>query len=89
MPSVQLLPAMQSKANLFLLQAKKAISYAESDNDDDEDAFDPAGISTKKKTMRNKRVVEDDDEEDEFIGTLDGAADDDGGYTEILVKILY
>lgn len=69
----------------FFLQAKKAISYAESS--DDEDAFDPAGISTRKKAMRAKRVVEDDDdEEDTFIGGLDGAADDDGKHTQYLSK---
>ncbi|PMD12460.1 DNA mismatch repair protein Msh6 [Hyaloscypha hepaticicola] len=57
-------------------KAKKVVSYAESD-EDDEDAFDPAGINTqKRKLQRKSRVVEDDDE-DVFVGGLDGAADDD------------
>ena len=60
-------------------KAKKVVSYAESD-EDDEDAFDPAGINTqKRKLQRKSRVVEDDDEEDVFVGGLDGAADDDDG----------
>jgi DNA mismatch repair protein MSH6 len=58
------------------LQAKKAISYAES-SDDDEDAFDPAGISAKNRKARKPVVANDEDEEDVFIGVLDGA-DDDG-----------
>jgi DNA mismatch repair protein MSH6 len=69
---------MQQKAD-FSLQAKKAISYAESS--DDEDAFDPAGISTKRRAVRAKRIVEDDDDQDTFIGGLDGADDDDGKHT--------
>jgi DNA mismatch repair protein MSH6 len=57
-------------------QAKKPISYAESD--DEEDAFDPAGISTQRRKVQRKVVVEDDDDDDDaFIGGLDGA-DDDG-----------
>lgn len=60
-------------------KAKKVVSYAESD-EDDEDAFDPAGINTqKRKLQRKSRVVEDDDDEDVFVGGLDGAADDDDG----------
>jgi DNA mismatch repair protein MSH6 len=69
---------MELLADLSPLQAKKPISYAESD-DDDEDAFDPAGILTNKRKGRGKPVVEDDDEEDVFVGGLDGAADDDDG----------
>ncbi len=62
-------------------QAKKVVSYAESDDEDDEDAFDPAGINTqKRKAQRKSKVVEDDDDEDDtFVGGLDGAADDDDG----------
>jgi len=61
-------------------KAKKVVSYAESDDEDDEDAFDPAGINTqKRKLQRKSRVVEDDDDEDVFVGGLDGAADDDDG----------
>jgi DNA mismatch repair protein MSH6 len=70
---------MEISANLSPLQAKKPISYAESD-DDDEDAFDPAGILTNKRKGRGKPVIEDDDDEDDvFVGGLDGAADDDDG----------
>jgi DNA mismatch repair protein MSH6 len=60
-------------------QAKKVVSYAESDDEDDEDAFDPAGINTqKRKLQRKSKVVEsEDDDDDAFIGGLDGAADDD------------
>ena len=59
-------------------KAKKVVSYAESDGDDDEDAFDPAGISSKRRKSRLSKVVEsDDDTEDVFIGGLD-EADDDG-----------
>jgi DNA mismatch repair protein MSH6 len=62
-------------------QAKKVVSYAESDDEDDEDAFDPAGINTqKRKLQRKSKVVEsEDDDEDAFVGGLDGAADDDDG----------
>lgn len=62
-------------------QAKKVVSYAESDDEDDEDAFDPAGINTQKRKLHRKaKVVEsEDDDEDVFIGGLDGAADDDDG----------
>jgi DNA mismatch repair protein MSH6 len=59
-------------------KAKKVVSYAESDDESDEDAFDPAGIKPKKRRTQ-KKVVEDDDEEDVFVGGLDGAADDDDG----------
>ncbi|KIN02401.1 hypothetical protein OIDMADRAFT_162578 [Oidiodendron maius Zn] len=53
----------------------KAISYAES-SDDDDDAFDPAGINKNRRTQR-KRVVEDDEDGDDFImGDQDGAEDD-------------
>jgi hypothetical protein len=68
--------AADSNSYFSILQAKKAISYAESS--DDEDAFDPADVSTKKRAMRVKRSVDDDDEEDVFVAGLDGAADDDG-----------
>lgn len=62
-------------------QAKKVVSYAESDDEDDEDAFDPAGINTQKRKLqrRSKVVEDDDDDEDVFIGGLDGVADDDDG----------
>jgi DNA mismatch repair protein MSH6 len=61
-------------------KAKKVVSYAESDDEDDEDAFDPAGINTqKRKLQRKSRAVEEDDEEDAFVGGLDGAAEDDDG----------
>ena len=62
-------------------QAKKVVSYAESDDEDDEDAFDPAGINTqKRKLQRKSKVVEsEDDDEDVFVGGLDGAEDDDDG----------
>jgi hypothetical protein len=61
-------------------KAKKVVSYAESDGEDDEDAFDPAGINTQRRKLQRKpKVVDDDDEEDAFIGDLDGAADDDDG----------
>jgi DNA mismatch repair protein MSH6 len=62
-------------------QAKKVVSYAESDDEDDEDAFDPAGINTQKRKLHRKaKVVEsEDDDEDVFISGLDGAADDDDG----------
>lgn len=61
------------------LQAKKIVSYAESDGDDDEDAFDPAGISTQRRKSKLSKVVdESDDAEDTFIGEVDDAADDDG-----------
>jgi len=62
-------------------QAKKVASYAESDDEDDEDAFDPAGINTQKRKLqrRSKAVEENDDDEDAFIGGFDGAADDDDG----------
>lgn len=55
------------------------MSYAESDGDDDEDAFDPVGISTQRRKSRLSKVVdESDDAEDTFVGELDGALDDDG-----------
>jgi DNA mismatch repair protein MSH6 len=62
-------------------QAKKVVSYAESDSEDDDDAFDPAGINNqKRRAQRKSKVVDDDDDEDDaFIGGLDGAADDDDG----------
>lgn len=52
------------------------MSYAESD--DDEDAFDPAGISTQRKRIRKPLIADDEDEEEEFVGGVDGAADEDG-----------
>jgi DNA mismatch repair protein MSH6 len=58
-------------------KAKKVVSYAESEDDDDEDAFDPAGISTKRQRAR-KPVIADDDDEDDFAANLDGAVDEDG-----------
>lgn len=66
-------------------QAKKVVSYAESDDEDDEDAFDPAGINTqKRKLQRKSKVVEsEDDDEDVFIAGLDGAVDDDDGKKKI------
>ena len=63
-------------ALLTLIQAKKVISYAESDEDED-DAFDPAGVNMQKRKQRKPVVEDDDDEGDVFIGGLDGA-DDDG-----------
>lgn len=58
-------------------QAKKVVSYAESD-DDEEDILDPVGVSTQRRKAQRKTLVEDDDDdEDVFIGGLDGA-DDDG-----------
>ncbi|TVY81493.1 DNA mismatch repair protein msh6 [Lachnellula suecica] len=65
-------------------KAKKVVSYAESD-DDDEDAFDPAGISTQRQRKRKPIIEEDEDEEDAFIGGLDGAADDDDEMDDFLV----
>jgi DNA mismatch repair protein MSH6 len=67
-------------------QAKKVVSYAESDDEDDEDAFDPAGINTqKRKLQRRSKVVEsEDDDEDAFIAGLDGAADDDDGKISLI-----
>lgn len=58
-------------------KAKKVVSYAESDDESDEDAFDPAGIKPKKRSGLRKVVEDDDDDEDVFVGGLDGAADDD------------
>ena len=67
-------------------KVKKVVSYAESDDEDDEDAFDPAGInSQKRKLQRKSKVVEDDDDdEDVFIGDLDGAVDDDDGRISLI-----
>jgi DNA mismatch repair protein MSH6 len=65
--------------NVLLPQAKKPISYAESDDEDD----DPVCISTNKRKAKTAQVVEDDDDEDTFIGGLDGAADDDDGKRRI------
>jgi len=66
-------------------QAKKVVSYAESDDEDDEDAFDPAGINTqKRKLQRKSKVVESEDDEDAFVGGLDGAVDDDDGMNRSL-----
>jgi DNA mismatch repair protein MSH6 len=59
-------------------KAKKVVSYAETDDEDDEDAFDPAGINSRRRAPRKIKDVET-DEEDTFIGELDGAADDDDG----------
>ncbi|KAH6720735.1 muts domain V-domain-containing protein [Leptodontidium sp. 2 PMI_412] len=58
-------------------KAKKVVSYAESDDEDDEDAYDPAGINTKRRAVPKTKIEEDDEDEDVFIGGLDGAADDD------------
>jgi DNA mismatch repair protein MSH6 len=58
------------------IKAKKVVSYAESDGDDDEDAFDPAGISSKRRKRRPK--TGDDEDSDVFVGDVDGAVDDDG-----------
>jgi DNA mismatch repair protein MSH6 len=73
-----------AQANKWFHQAKKVVSYAESADEGDEDAFDPAGISTQRRTKgRRRQVIEDEDDEDDefdaFVGGLDGAAEDDGG----------
>lgn len=70
------------------MQAKqKAVSYAESS--DDEDAFDPAGISAKNRRVQRKRVVEDDEDEDDFVmGGDDGAGDDDGWPPSMIYETL-
>ncbi|TVY28791.1 DNA mismatch repair protein, partial [Lachnellula hyalina] len=65
-------------------KAKKVVSYAESD-DDDEDAFDPAGISTQRKRMRKPIIADDEDEEDEFVGGMDGAIDEDEEMDDFIV----
>lgn len=63
----------------------KAISYAESSSDDDEDAFDPAGINKNRRTQR-KRVVENDEDGDDFVmGDQDGAVDDDDDMDDFIV----
>jgi DNA mismatch repair protein MSH6 len=53
------------------------VSYAETDDEDDEDAFDPAGIKPKRRAPR-KAIAEESEEEDVFVGGLDGVDDDDG-----------
>jgi DNA mismatch repair protein MSH6 len=56
------------------------VSYAESDDEDDEDAFDPVGIKTRRRRLQQKsKITDDEDDEDVFVGGLDGAADDDDG----------
>ena len=65
---------------MYFPQAKeKVVNYAESDDEDDEDAFDPAGISTRRSRGRKPVVADDDDEDDAFVGGLDDAADEDDG----------
>lgn len=60
-------------------QAKKVVSYAESDdNDDEEDVFDPAASISKKRRASQKPKVEESDE-DVFVGGMDGAIDEDDG----------
>lgn len=54
-------------------QAKKAVSYAESE--DDEGAAFEATLRSRKRRVPKIEVS---DVEDEFVGGLDGAIDDDG-----------
>jgi DNA mismatch repair protein MSH6 len=64
------------------LQAKKAISYVEPSDDDDEDAVGPLKASKQRRINKHRKVIFDDDDDDDddadfpFIG-LDGAADED------------
>jgi len=64
------------------LQTKKAISYAEPSDDEDEDVVGPAKASKHRRTSKQHKVIFDDDEDDNedadfpFIG-LDGAIDED------------
>ena len=67
---------MKNKSNF--VQAKKVVSYAESDDDDEDDAFDPAGIKSKPRRTTKPTIPDDTDEEDTFIGGMDEAADEDG-----------
>jgi DNA mismatch repair protein MSH6 len=52
------------------------VSYAESDDEDDEDAFDPAGIKTQRRRLLQKsKILDDEDDDDVFVGGLDGFPD--------------
>jgi DNA mismatch repair protein MSH6 len=59
-------------------QAKKVVSYAELDEDDEDDAFDPGGVKSKPSRSRGARVQGDSEEEDTYEAANDGTADDDG-----------
>lgn len=78
---------LQHTTNTLYRQAKKVVSYAESDDDDDEDAFDPAGINAKRRKSRLPKLADDDDDEDTFIGGLDGADDDDDGKHHLSIEL--
>jgi DNA mismatch repair protein MSH6 len=75
---------LKAKANHVIGQAKKAISYAESADEDDEgDAIAPSKISKQRRNNSQRRpIFDDDDDEDDNDGVfslpgLDGAADED------------
>jgi hypothetical protein len=59
-------------------QAKKAVNYAESNEDDEDDAFDPCGLNSKPSRARRAPVQRDSGDEDAFDVGDDGAVDDDG-----------
>ncbi|KAH8669713.1 muts domain V-domain-containing protein [Tricladium varicosporioides] len=63
-------------------KVKKVVSYAESD--DDEDAFDPAGLNRKRKA-RKPKALEESEEEDAFVADLDAAVDDDDDMDDFVV----
>lgn len=68
-------------------QAKKVLSYAESDEDDEEDDPLPAVVSKKRRsTNRRKVVLEDDDDDGDFTHGMDGADEDEDGMLDILVR---
>ncbi|KAI9743656.1 MAG: DNA mismatch repair protein msh6 [Claussenomyces sp. TS43310] len=59
-------------------KAKTTISYAESEDDEDEDAFTPALASTNRRSNKGRKIIaEDDDDDDDFANGLDGALDDE------------
>ena len=78
---VSLIVQIPSLRLIRSLQAKKAISYTEP-SDDDEDAVRPAKAPSQRRTNKQRKVIFDDDEDDNddadfpFAG-LDGNADED------------
>ncbi len=75
------------------LQAKKAISYAEP-SDEDEDAVVPAKASNQRRTNKQRKIIFDDDDDDDddaefpFTG-LDGPADEDEDEGKGLLNLLF
>jgi DNA mismatch repair protein MSH6 len=70
-----------TESNIFSTQVKKAISYAES-ADEDDDVVAPSKVSKQRRASKQRKPIFDDDDDDEDdadfpLPGLDGAADED------------